>query len=39
MILLPILAALGASAGWASGVVLAHGPARQLGAFEFTRIS
>ena len=38
MILLPILAALGASAGWATGVVLAHGPARQLGAFEFTRI-
>lgn len=38
MILLPILAALGASAGWATSVVLAHGPARHLGAFEFTRI-
>ncbi len=38
MLILPILAAVGASLGWASGIVLAQGPARQLGAFEFTRI-
>lgn len=31
-------AAVAASFGWASGMVLAHGPARQLGALEFTRI-
>lgn len=38
MILLPSLAAIGASFGWASGSVLAQTPARQLGTFEFTRI-
>ena len=38
MVTLPILAALGASLGWASGIVLAQTPARALGAFEFTRI-
>ncbi|WP_299154122.1 DMT family transporter [uncultured Tateyamaria sp.] len=38
MFILPILAALGASFGWATGIVLAQWPARQLGAFEFTRI-
>lgn len=38
MFILPVLAALGASFGWAAGIVLAQWPARQLGAFEFTRI-
>ena len=38
MFILPVLAALGASFGWATGIVLAQWPARQLGAFEFTRI-
>lgn len=38
MFFLPILAAVGASLGWAAGIVLAQWPARQLGAFEFTRI-
>jgi len=38
MLFLPILAAIGASTGWATGIVLAHAPARTLGAFEFTRI-
>jgi drug/metabolite transporter (DMT)-like permease len=38
MVLLPVLAALSASLGWAVGIVLAQWPARQLGAFEFTRI-
>lgn len=38
MLLFPILAAVGASAGWATGIVLAQDPARKLGAFEFTRI-
>lgn len=38
MLLLPIAAALGASTGWATGIVLAQQPARLLGAFEFTRI-
>lgn len=33
-----ISAALGASFCWAAGGLLAHGPARALGAFEFTRI-
>ena len=32
------MAALGASFGWAAGIVLAQSPAKQLGAFEFTRI-
>jgi drug/metabolite transporter (DMT)-like permease len=36
--LLPAVAALSASFGWASGIVLAQWPARQLGTFEFTRI-
>lgn len=36
--LLGMLAAAGASCGWATGMMLAHAPARQLGAFEFTRI-
>ncbi|MGX1496757.1 drug/metabolite transporter (DMT)-like permease [Labrenzia sp. MBR-25] len=38
MLLLPIAAAVGASTGWATGIVLAQRPARLLGAFEFTRI-
>ncbi len=38
MFLLPALAAFGASAGWATGIVLAQVPARRIGAFEFTRI-
>lgn len=38
MLLLPVLASIGASLGWASGIVLAQDPARRLGAFEFTRI-
>ncbi|MHA7772985.1 EamA family transporter [Roseibium sp. M-1] len=38
MLLLPIAAAIGASTGWATGIVLAQKPARLLGAFEFTRI-
>ena len=38
MIVLPVFAALLASFGWATGIVLAQGPARVLGAFEFTRI-
>lgn len=38
MFILPALAAVGASFGWATGIVLAQWPARQLGAFEFTRI-
>jgi len=36
--LLSIIAALGASLGWATGIVLAQRPAKLLGAFEFTRI-
>ena len=38
MVALPILAALAASLGWATGIVLAQTPARMLGTFEFTRI-
>ena len=38
MFVFPALAAICASAGWASGIVLAHAPARAVGAFEFTRI-
>ncbi|MGZ2259949.1 EamA family transporter [Roseobacter sp. A03A-229] len=38
MFILPVLAAVGASFGWATGIVLAQWPARQLGTFEFTRI-
>lgn len=38
MLVLPALAAVGASLGWATGIVLAQRPAKQLGAFEFTRI-
>ena len=38
MLVLPILAALTASFGWATGIVLAQRPAQKLGAFEFTRI-
>lgn len=38
MPVLPVLAAVGASTGWATGIVLAQKPARLLGAFEFTRI-
>ena len=38
MLFFPILAAVGASAGWATGIVLAQDPARKLGAFEFTRV-
>ena len=36
--LLGALAATCASCGWAAGMMIAHAPARQLGAFEFTRI-
>lgn len=38
MFLLPAFAALAASLGWATGIVLAQGPARAIGTFEFTRI-
>ncbi|AZV80192.1 EamA family transporter [Parasedimentitalea marina] len=38
MLILPILAAVSASFGWATGIVLAQRPAKALGAFEFTRI-
>ncbi|WP_343561561.1 DMT family transporter [Kiloniella sp. b19] len=38
MFLFPVLAAVGASLGWATGIVLAQKPARLLGAFEFTRV-
>lgn len=38
MFLLPAFAALGASFGWATGIVLAQMPAQRIGAFEFTRI-
>jgi drug/metabolite transporter (DMT)-like permease len=38
MVILPLLAAIGASLGWATGIVLAQRPAKMLGAFEFTRI-
>lgn len=38
MLFLPVLAAAGASFGWAAGIVLAQEPARKLGAFEFTRV-
>ncbi|MGB0865204.1 MAG: DMT family transporter [Granulosicoccaceae bacterium] len=38
MISLPALAAVTASLGWATGIVLAQRPAQLLGAFEFTRI-
>ncbi len=37
MSVLAITAALGASFSWAAGAMLAHAPAKQLGAFEFTR--
>lgn len=38
MVLLPIFAAITASAGWAAGSVLAQPPARALGIFAFTRV-
>ena len=38
MLILPIFAAVIASFGWATGIVLAQSPAQKLGAFEFTRI-
>lgn len=38
MLILPVLAALAASFGWATGIVLAQRPAQLLGAFEFTRV-
>ena len=38
MLIFPALAAIIASVGWATGIVLAQTPARMLGAFEFTRI-
>ena len=38
MLVFPVAAAVLASFGWATGIVLAQGPARMLGAFEFTRI-
>lgn len=38
MLFLPAAAALAASFGWATGIVLAQEPAKRLGSFEFTRI-
>lgn len=38
MLVVPAIAALAASFGWAAGIVLAQSPARAVGAFEFTRI-
>ncbi len=38
MLIFPVFAAIGASCGWATGIVLAQRPAQMLGAFEFTRI-
>ncbi len=38
MLVLPALAAISASFGWATGIVLAQKPAKLLGSFEFTRI-
>lgn len=38
MFIIPALAAIGASFGWATGIVLAQRPAHLLGTFEFTRI-
>ncbi|MES0879992.1 DMT family transporter [Roseibium sp. SCP14] len=38
LVVFPFLAALTASASWATGIVLAQMPARALGAFAFTRI-
>ncbi len=38
MFFIPASAAILASVGWAVGIVLAQGPARTLGAFEFTRV-
>ena len=38
MLFFPVLAAIGASLGWATGIVLAQEPACKLGTFEFTRI-
>ena len=38
MFFIPVIAAIGASLGWATGIVLAQTPACKLGAFEFTRI-
>jgi drug/metabolite transporter (DMT)-like permease len=38
MLILPVLAAVTASFGWATGIVLAQNPAQKLGTFEFTRI-
>jgi drug/metabolite transporter (DMT)-like permease len=37
MSVLAVTAALGASFSWAAGAMIAHAPAKQLGAFEFTR--
>ena len=37
-LVLPTLAGLGASTGWAAGSLLAQSPASRLGTFEFTRI-
>ena len=37
MLTLGVMAGLGASFFWALGAMLAHAPARRLGAFEFTR--
>lgn len=38
MFIFPAVAAICASLGWATGIILAQKPARLLGAFEFTRI-
>lgn len=38
LLTLPVAAALTASSGWAFAIVIAQSPARNLGAFEFTRI-
>jgi drug/metabolite transporter (DMT)-like permease len=37
MSIIALAAAVGASASWAAGAIIAHTPARRLGAFEFTR--
>jgi drug/metabolite transporter (DMT)-like permease len=37
MSVVALAAAIGASVSWAAGAMIAHAPARRLGAFEFTR--
>ena len=35
--MIAVIAALGASLSWTTAALVAHGPARSLGAFDFTR--